>query len=327
MSFSNGAAGDGSGRRRSFPGDLVSADMDVIQPFQLDRTSLRGRMVRLGPALDEILTRHAYPEPVARLLAETIVLATTLAAALKYEGIFTLQTKGDGPVAYTVADITTVGDMRGYARFDADRLAEQQSHKGFEADLGALLGSGYLAFTVDQGEHMERYQGIVELRGARLSDAVRHYFRQSEQLATGIKAAVGKDDEGRWIGAAVMLQALPPEEAAFAADHMGGSRAEDWDRALALLETVTEAELLDAALPVNRLLFRLFHEETPRVFDRKALRPGCRCSRERVVTVLRSIAREELDDLRDDGKVKVTCEFCATTYAFDDADLDRVYGG
>ncbi len=326
MSLSNGAAGDGSGRTRSYPGDLVSADVDVIQPFQLERSSLRGRMVRLGPALDEILTRHAYPEPVARLLAETIVLATTLAAALKYEGIFTLQTKGDGPVAYTVADVTTVGDLRGYARFETDRLVEQQSHKGFEADLGSLLGSGYLAFTVDQGEHTERYQGIVELRGASLAEAVRHYFRQSEQLATGIKAAVGKDAEGRWVGGAVMLQALPPEEAAFAAEHTGGSRTEDWDRAVALLSTVTDAELLDAGLPVNTLLFRLFHEESPRVHERKALRPGCRCSRERVVTVLQSIRRDELDDLRDDGKVKVTCEFCATTYAFDDADLDGVYG-
>lgn len=320
------ASGPSSGRPPSWSGDTVLADVDVIQPFQLERSSLRGRLVRLGPALDEILTRHAHPDGVSALLAETIVLAATLAAALKYEGIFTLQTKGDGPVAYTVADVTSVGDVRGYARFDADRLAEQRSHKGFQADLGSLLGSGYLAFTVDQGEHTERYQGIVELRGARLTDAVQHYFRQSEQLATGIKAFVAKDAQGRWTGGAVMLQSLPPEDAGTAAEHTGGHREEDWRRALMLLSTVTEGELLDPALPVNDLIRRLFHEESPKVFERRALRPGCRCSRERVVTVLQSIPRDELDDLRDDGKVKVTCEFCASTYAFDDADLDRVYG-
>jgi len=321
MISASGAAG--TPRRDTDP---VTADVDVVQPFQLDRSSLRGRLVRVGPALDEILTRHAYPEPVQRLLAETIVLATTLAAALKYDGIFTLQTKGDGPVAYTVSDVTSVGDLRGYARFDADRLTEQQSHKGFRADIGSLLGSGYLAFTVDQGEHTERYQGIVELRGESLEDAVRHYFRQSEQLATGIRVAVGKDKDGRWIGGALMLQALPSEEAAHAAEHTAGHQEDDWRRAMMLMSTVTETELLDVGLPVNQLIFRLFHEEAPRVFERKELRPGCRCSRERVATVLQSIPRGELDDLRVEGKVQVTCEFCNSTYKFDESDLDKVYG-
>ncbi|WP_114392180.1 Hsp33 family molecular chaperone HslO [Oleisolibacter albus] len=307
--------------------DPVTSDTDIVQPFLLERSALRGRLVRLGPALDEILTRHAYPEPVARLLAETILLAATLAAALKYDGIFTLQTKGDGPVAYTVADVTSVGDLRGYARFDQDRLTEQQSHKGFQADLGSLLGSGYLAFTVDQGENTERYQGIVELRGADLSAAVRHYFRQSEQLASAIRSAVGKDADGKWVGGAVMLQTLPPEDAGLFADYRPGNSEEDWNRAGILLNTVAEAELLDPALPANTLLYRLFHEEAPRVHERRELRPGCRCSRERVSTALRSIERTELDDLREDGKVKVSCEFCNTTYAFDDADLDRVYAG
>ncbi|QJE71735.1 molecular chaperone Hsp33 [Aerophototrophica crusticola] len=322
MTKSNGAAG--APRRDTDP---VIANVDVVLPFQLEQSGFRGRLVRLGPGLDEILNRHAYPAPVAQLLAETIVHAAALAANLKYDGIFTLQTKGDGPVAYTVADVTSVGDLRGYARFDGDRLTEQQSHKGFLPDLGSLLGSGYLAFTVDQGEHTERYQGIVELRGSGLSDAVRHYFRQSEQVATGIKAMAGKDADGKWVGGAVLLQALPPDDVALAADHQAGSREEDWNRAMILLDTVTEKELLDRTLPADVLAYRLFHEEGLRLFDRRELRPGCRCSRERVVNALQSIRREELDDMRVDGKVVVTCEFCNSAYAFDDADLDTVYGG
>lgn len=306
--------------------NLVTAETDVVQSFQLDVSAYRGRMIRLGPALDEILTRHDYPEPVARLLAETIVLATALAAALKYEGIFTLQTKGDGPVRYTVADITSVGDLRGYASFDAERLDGLTADGAAAPDMAGLLGSGYLAFTVDQGEHTERYQGIVEMRGETLTDAVRHYFRQSEQLATGIKAAVGRDADGRWAGAAIMLQALPPTDAGVAPEHRASNTEDDWRRSMMLLDTVTDAELLDTALPVNQVIFRLFHEEEPRVFARQALRFGCRCSADRVANVLRSIERAELDDLRKDGKVEVTCEFCNSTFRFDDSALDKVYG-
>lgn len=305
--------------------DVVTAEFDVCQPFQLDSSSFRGRLVRLGPALDEIIKRHNYPKELQPLLADNILLAATLASALKYEGIFTLQTKGDGPVAYTVADVTSVGDLRGYARLDEERLAKQRRRRGFKPDLGSLLGSGYLAFTVDQGEHAERYQGIVELRGATLSDAVRHYFRQSEQLAASIKSFVAKDAEGRWVGGAIMLQALPPEEAATFAEHLPGVRDEDWERAGFLLDTVTAAELLDPALPANDLIYRLFHEEGPIVFERKELRPGCRCSRQRVSDVLRSLNREELEEMRIDGNIPVTCEFCNTTYDFSEADLDEVF--
>lgn len=305
--------------------DAVTAEFDICQPFQLDSSSFRGRLIRLGPALDEIIRRHDYPDELAPLLADTILLAATLASGLKYDGIFTLQTKGDGPVAYTVSDVTSVGDLRGYARFDADRLSEQRRHKGFQPDLGAMLGAGYVAFTVDQGEHTERYQGIVELRGATLADAVRHYFRQSEQLAASIKSFVSKDADGKWVGGAIMLQALPPENAGVFSEHQAGVREEDWHRAGVLLETVTAHELLDPALTVNELIYRLFHEESPRIYERRELRPGCRCSRERVTDVLRSLDRGDLDELRVDGLVAVTCEFCNATYSFSDADLDKVY--
>ncbi|WP_044558790.1 Hsp33 family molecular chaperone HslO [Azospirillum sp. B4] len=312
--------------------DLDLVHLDVVQPFQLDRSNLRGRMVRLGPVLDEILGRHAYPGPVAQMLAETITLAVTLAAALKYEGVFTLQTKGDGPISLMVADVTSAGAVRGYAQFDEDALKAVLDAPGAAsgpwAPVPALLGKGYLAFTVDQGEHTQRYQGIVGLEGERMDDCVRHYFTQSEQLATGIVVHAGRSDgaDGTWAGGAIMLQALPDEDAGGAAtEHKPSDLEDDWRRAMALLSTVTPAEVLDPALPVNDVLYRLFHEEEVRAYEPHGLAAQCRCSRDRVVTVLQSLPREEVAELKVDGAVDVACEFCSTHYRFDDAELEAVY--
>jgi molecular chaperone Hsp33 len=291
---------------------------DVVQPFQIDASHLRGRLVRVGPVLDEILSKHAYPEPVARLLGETITLAITLAGALKYEGIFTLQTKGDGPISLMVADVTSTGDVRGYAQFDAERLAGADTDIDSAAPVPALLGDGYLAFTVDQGEHTERYQGIVELSGDTLSDG----FRQSEQLDTGIKVAVAFTDLG-WRGGALMLQRLPEDQVQ---QTLGSDVADDWRRAMVLMGTCTDRELLDPNLPANDLLFRLFNEDGVRVWAPSDLNASCRCSRDRVATVLASLPRDEIADLKVNGNVEVTCEFCNSTYTFDDAQLDHIYG-
>jgi molecular chaperone Hsp33 len=293
---------------------------DIVQPFQIDASHLRGRLVRVGPVLDEILSKHAYPEPVARLLGETITLAITLAGALKYEGIFTLQTKGDGPISLMVADVTSTGDIRGYAQFDAERLAGADI--GSAAPVPALLGTGYLAFTVDQGEHTERYQGIVELSGETLSEGIQHYFRQSEQLDTGIKVAVAFTDLG-WRGGALMLQRLPEDQVQ---QTLGSDVADDWRRAMVLMGTCTDQEMLDPNLPANDLLFRLFHEDGVRVWAPTNLNASCRCSRDRVATVLASLPRDEIADLKVNGNVEVTCEFCNSTYTFDDAQLDHIYG-
>jgi molecular chaperone Hsp33 len=292
---------------------------DIVQPFQIDASHLRGRLVRVGPVLDEILSKHAYPEPVARLLGETITLAITLAGALKYDGIFTLQTKGDGPISLMVADVTSTGDVRGYAQFDAERLNGADIDSS--APVPALLGNGYLAFTVDQGEHTERYQGIVELSGDTLSDGIQHYFRQSEQLDTGIKVAVAFTDLG-WRGGALMLQRLPEDQVQ---QTLGSDVADDWRRAMVLMGTCSDKELLDPNLPPNDLLFRLFHEDGVRVWAPADLNASCRCSRDRVATVLASLPRDEIADLKVNGNVEVTCEFCNSTYIFDDAQLDHIY--
>jgi molecular chaperone Hsp33 len=295
------------------PGPAVPDDL--IQPFKIEGQAVRGRLVRLGPLIDTVLDRHQYPPEVAELLGEMVALAAGLAGALKYDGVFTLQTKGDGPVRLMVADVTSEGDVRGYAQFDAEKLAAVTGGaNGISLSVPRLLGTGYLAFTVDQGSHTERYQGIVELTGATLADCVHHYFRQSEQLDAAVKVAAGRATSG-WRAGALMLQRLPP--AAGAADEV----EDGWRRALAFMASSTEQELLDERLAPNDLLYRLFHEDGVRVFTQSKLRPGCRCSRERVERVLRSLPSDELESFKIDGLIAVSCEFCSARYEFSDSQI------
>lgn len=304
---------------------------DQVLPFQLDALGVRGRLVRLGPALDQVIERHGYPAAVAQPLAEAMALCATLATSLKYDGIFTLQISGDGPIRLLVTDLTTDGAIRGYAQFDSWKLAIALGAGNSEAPEGyvpKLFGRGRLAFTVDQGENTQRYQGVVPLEGPTLADCAHTYFRQSEQLPTGIKITAKRTMEngvGRWRAAALMVQQMPEFDAG-RLDRDHEQREDDWRKAVILMASATEAEMLDPALPSSTLLFRLFHQEQPRVFERRSFVARCRCSRERIDRVLRSIKREELGDLRDStGRVSVKCEFCSTEYAYDDEDLDRVY--
>jgi molecular chaperone Hsp33 len=312
-------------------GGLRSSDDDQALPFQLDALGVRGRLVRLGPTLDDIIERHGYPLAVARPLAEAMVLCAALATSLKYDGIFTLQISGDGPIRLLVTDLTTDGALRGYAQFDSWKLAVALgagNHDVPEGYVPKLFGHGRLSFTVDQGQHTERYQGVVPLEGATLADCAHTYFRQSEQLPTGIKIVAQRtvdDGVGHWRAAALMVQQMPEFDAG-RIDVDREQREDDWRRAVILMASATEAEMLDAKLPGTTLLYRLFHQERPRQFERRPFVARCRCSRQRIDRVLRSIRREELDDLRDTtGRVAVKCEFCSTEYTYDDGDLDRIY--
>ncbi|HEY9348984.1 MAG TPA: Hsp33 family molecular chaperone HslO [Inquilinus sp.] len=286
---------------------------DLILPFQIEASGLRGRLVRFGPLLDEILGRHAYPEPVAHLLAETVVLTALLASALKYEGVFTLQAKGDGPVRLVVADVTTDGAVRANAMFDEARLT------GTATTVPALLGKGHLAFTVDQGQDTERYQGIVDLSGETLWECAQHYFRQSEQLQAGLRSAVRHGENG-WRGGGIMLQRLPDPEKQVPTD-----REDDWRRAMVLLGSATDDELTQPALSGEALLFRLYNEDGVRVFPSQPMRFSCRCSRERVASMLKSMPKAEIESLAVDGRVEVACEFCNTRYDFDRDQLAALY--
>jgi molecular chaperone Hsp33 len=315
----------------STPSGAPKTSDDQALPFQLDALGVRGRLVRLGPTLDDIIERHGYPLAVARPLAEAMVLCATLATSLKYDGIFTLQISGDGPIRLLVTDLTTDGALRGYAQFDSWKLAVALGAGNHDAPDGyvpKLFGRGRLSFTVDQGPHTERYQGVVPLEGATLADCAHTYFRQSEQLPTGIKITARRsveDGAGHWRAAALMVQQMPEFDAG-RIDVDREQREDDWRKAVILMASATEAEMLDAGLPGTTLLYRLFHQEQPRQFERRPFVARCRCSRGRIDRVLRSIKREELDDMRDpSGRVVVKCEFCSTEYAYDDRDLDRIY--
>ena len=302
-------------------------DSNFIQPFQLESSVLRGRVVQLNGVLDDILKPHDYPEPVAHLVAETITTALLLSSMLKYDGIFTLQASGDGPVKMLVADVTSDGGVRGCASFDPARLqsAREQlsalkTSESAQNHLAQYLGKGHIVFTVDQfgaktGGGEDRYQGIVELKGASLVDCVQHYFQQSEQIGTGIKMAVGRREEV-WRAGAVMLQNMPEEGGINAASGVSNTDEDEWRRSMILLDTCTEEELLDPHLTANDVLFRLFHEEGVRVYDPQQVQKACRCSVERVERVLLSMGIDELEYIAEGGEITMTCDFCSKNYVF-----------
>lgn len=292
----------------------MNAPDNIIQTFLLEESHLRGRVVRLGGALDESLANHHYPDPLARLTAEAAVLAVLLSSMLKYEGIFTLQTQGDGPVSMVVADMTSDGHLRACATIREGREGEMLE----DALPGALTGPGYLAFTVDQGAHTERYQGIVELKESGLADSVQHYFRQSEQINTGLRMAVAKIG-GVWRGGGVLIQRVPDEGGHEVAP--ASTDEDDWRRTMILLETCKDEELLDPSLSADGLLYRLFHEEGVRVFEPKPVIHQCRCGQEKLAGILRTMPPEDVADMVQDGTIGMTCQFCSKIYHFNPDDL------
>ncbi len=289
---------------------------NIVIPFMLEKSGLRGRIVRIDRVLDDILDRHAYPRPVAQLVAETTAAALLLSFMLKFEGIFTLQAKGDGPVSLLMADVTSSGVTRACAHFDAEKIA----HLKDKSALCDILGGGYIAFTVDQGESTERYQGIVEITGRTIIDSVQNYFLKSEQIATGFRLAVQRGESG-WHAGAIMLQKMPEEGGKMHTSAMADE--DDWRRAMILLGSCTDAELLDNGLPPQDLLFRLFHEESVRVYDAVPVSHGCRCSREKIDHVLRSFSEQDIRDVTENGRITVTCEFCGTKYEFNQTEIVR----
>ncbi len=299
---------------------------DTVVPFTLEALKCRGRVARLGPALDTILCRHDYPEPVSRLLGEAIVLTALVGSALKFEGRFILQTQTDGPVKMIVVDLDTPDGLRACARFDAETVAAAVA----AGTTGAsLLGQGHLAMTVDQGEHTERYQGIVALQGGGFEAAARHYFDQSEQIPTEVRLAVAehakRGDRRRWRAQGLLVQYFPKGDERRTPNLPGGGDPADaetvepdgWTAARAIMQTLGDDELADPDISPERLLFRLFHEARLRVFSPAPLEERCTCSAERIKDMLtNSFTSEEREDMAVDGEIEVVCEFCSTAYRF-----------
>ncbi|MBW9090876.1 Hsp33 family molecular chaperone [Rhizobium wenxiniae] len=316
--------------------DLHFAGDDRVVPFQVEGLDVRGRAVQLGPLLNTILGRHDYPAPVARLLAEAIVLTALLGTSLKFDGKFTVQTKGDGPVDLLVADFSTPDALRAYARYDEDALAA--AVKDGKTSPPELLGQGVLAFTIDQGKGMQPYQGIVPMDGSSLEDIAGVYFRQSEQIPTRVRLGVAelfdRDEDGKprhnWRAGGLVAQFLPqaPERMRHPDLHGGdgderetGVTDDAWDEARSLVETIDTDELTDPQVAIERLLYRLFHERGVRVYEPQTVFDRCSCSRDKIKGVLAGFTAEEIEASQEDGQIAVTCEFCSTTYRYELAEF------
>ena len=292
----------------------VNSESDFILPFQLEKASIRGRLVRLNKSVRDILARHNYPPLVNRLLEELIALSTALANLFKFDGVFTVQVSGDGPIRLMVVDVTHVGEIRACARFNEEAVLKLPLST---PTIHPILGSGYLAFTLTQGNPDDRYQGIVELNGATLTECLHHFFRQSDQLETGLVVFTKTETISTCdhLAAALIIQKMP------GTTNLSFDALEEendaWLRSLSILGTATASELLSANLSNQDLLFRLFWEDGIRVFDVQPLIEKCRCSRDRVESMLKTFSLEDIQEMIEDEKISVTCEFCNQEYNFD----------
>ena len=293
-----------------------------VRPFQIEGMNVRGRAVRLGTVVDQIIKSHDYPDGINILLGNVLSLTALLGSMLKYDGIVTVQFKGNGAIKLLVADLEVTqgepGKLRAYAQLDHDILSQYGKKPSFKA----LMKSGYMALTIDQGNDMERYQGIVELDGSSLKDTAVAYFKQSEQTPTELRLTTSRDSvTGNWRSGGIMVQHLARGEEG-QQRILEQDQGENWNRAAILMNSVKDEELLDPTLELDQLLLRIYHEDGVRVFDPAPLVHGCRCSRERIFAVLRNLSADDIDHAFDDDKlIKVNCEFCNRDYEFNEEEI------
>ncbi len=309
---------------------------DTVLPFQLDRSDIRGRVARLDGVLDQVLKQHNYPPVIEALVAEAAVLTALIGQSVKLRWKLSLQVRGKGAARLIATDYygpENEGEsarVRAYASYDADRLEA-------DADPFSQIGEGYFAVMIDQGEGMVPYQGFTPIAGRSLSDCAETYFAQSEQLPTRFKLTFGKSQTpgqtAHWRAGGVMLQHMPSiggtrEVAAEAGsgeggllshtDILAGEESENWTRANALLDTVEELELIGPSVTPTELLVRLFHEESPRVFDSQAVRFGCSCSEDKVRQAMSIYSQKDIKHMTTEaGVVTADCQFCSAHYEMD----------
>lgn len=302
---------------------MVKTIFDSCVSFHINNNAFFGRLVRLDEVVNTIIFRHAYPETVSYILAESVALAALLASTVKYDGLFTLQTKSDGPVSMVVVDVTSEGMVRASATYDEERINAAKKLRKTEdehEETPHFLGHGYLAFTVDQGGSDKMYQGVVDIQGKTLAECALRYFKQSEQIDTALKLFVKAPEYAgdRWKAGGVLLQKLP--EAGGRIDETADIGAL-WEEATVFLESLRDAEMFDAELGSEELLHRLYHANSLSTVLHKNYHFGCRCNREKLRAVLSGMSADDLDSLSEKGKITAECSFCGEKYSFEKGEL------
>ncbi|GHB20972.1 33 kDa chaperonin [Pseudovibrio japonicus] len=317
------------------PAQPTAAGVDAVVPFAVEALDVRGRIVNMGPVLNSMLARHKYPAPVNKLLSEAIVLTALLGSTLKFEGRLTLQAQTDGAVSMLVVDFNAPDGLRAMAQFNADKVAEVAAQDGFKPDH--LLGKGHLAFTIDQGAHTSRYQGIVVLNGTSLEEAAHEYFQKSEQIPTFVRLGVAemltKSEDGgaehSWLAGGIMVQFLPqsldrlkqadihPGDAPEGHEAHQVEEDDAWVEARSLVETVKDDELIDPSLTVEGLLYRLFHERGASVYSPQPMADKCTCSEKKITAMMQNFSDADKAEMKAEGIVHIKCDFCSKDYELD----------
>lgn len=304
-------------------------------PFLLHETDMSGRLVKLTHVAQDLATRRDFPPAVQGLIVEAAAIAGALRSLLKFQGKLIIQARGKGPVSMVVAQADADGGLRATADLAGDRLNAYGDWPSFHA----MLGAGYVAFTLDRGADFERTQGVVELQAAGLAASLQHYFDQSDQVSLRLVSGA-QHRQGGWVAGALALQRLPRMGGEGAADSTAsgqtyGERSGEklgeeetaealWTDALAMLQTLSQAELTDPNLPSQDLLYRLFHEQGVQVSEADALMRTCTCDKDRLLVALKSLGAEDLAEVFADGVAESICEFCGTTYTARPEDLENL---
>ena len=290
--------------------------------FNLDNNAFRGRIVRLDKVLSDIFLHQTYPDNVAAAVAETSALGVLISSLMKFEGIFTLQIQGSGPLSVLVADVTSEGKVRATAKYDAKAIEEAQVLRKTEGQIEPAphwLEQGNLIFTIDQGKNTELYQGVVDLQGKNLAECALRYFKNSEQIDTHLRLFLQKDGE-TWKSAGILLQKMPTNGGKDVSDDKD-ELAELWNEDKILTDSLKQEEIFDEKLSLEDILFRLFHEHQVRVAKENEYHFGCRCSREKLLNTLSSMKKEDIEEMAENGKITATCNFCGQVYSFDKGEL------
>ena len=299
-------------------------NFDSCASFHIANGAFLGRLVRLDNVVNTILDKHCYPKQVSAVVAESTALAALLSSTLKYKGLFTLQTKSNGPVPMVVIDVTSEGKIRACASYDEDKIKKAQELRKTVGEIEPaphFMGEGILAFTVDQGPETELYQGIVDLQGKDLSECAMRYFKQSEQIETYLQLYLKapETENDRWQSAGILLQKVPTTGGKEISDEEDANEA--WNQAVIFMQSLQENEIFNTHLSSSEILHRLYHADNLQINQTKEYSFGCRCNRDKLLNTLHTMKPEEIEDMCENNKITATCHFCGTTYSFDKGEL------